>query len=94
MIKVILVGATGLVGQEVLKLLLEDNRFDEVIVYSRRPLDQSHPRLTVIRGDLAESRTHQAELRGDVFISCLGTTIKTAGTKESFRKVDFDGVLE
>lgn len=33
------------------------------------------------------------ELRGDVYFSCLGTTIKTAGSQENFRKVDFHGVM-
>lgn len=92
--KIILAGATGLVGHEVLDLLLKDSRVAEIIVYSRRPLNKSDPRLKVILGDLGELRDHQTELQGDVFISCLGTTIKTAGSKENFRKVDFDAIVE
>lgn len=91
--KVILAGATGLVGNEVLGLLLKDSPFEEVIVYSRKPLKINHPRLRVVLGTLDELRDHEEELRGDVFISCLGTTIKTAGSKESFRKVDYDGIV-
>ncbi len=92
--KVVLAGATGLVGGEVQELLLKDSSFSKITVYSRKPLEQSHPRLKVILGNLDELKSHQDELQGDVFISCLGTTIKKAGSKESFRKVDFDGVVE
>lgn len=92
--RIVIAGATGLVGQEVLKLLLKDNEFKEIIVYSRRKLDQDDPRLRVVLGELEDLDTHRDELKADIFVSCLGTTIKTAGSKENFRKVDYEAIVK
>ncbi len=91
--KAIVAGSSGLVGAEVVKLLLEDADFSEVVVYSRRPYPIEHPKLRVVLGELAELSLHSDELKGDIYFCCLGTTIKTAGTQENFRKVDFHGVV-
>ncbi len=89
----IVAGATGLVGSELVKALLTDSDFTRIIVYSRKPLTLSDERLTVIQGELGELSSHRDELKGDVYFSCLGTTIKTAGSQENFRKVDFHSVV-
>ncbi len=91
--KAILVGATGLVGSEVLKRLLEDPDYSEVVVYARRSPGIEHPRLRIVIGELNEMNNHSAELKGDIYFSCLGTTIKTAGSEENFRKVDYHAVV-
>lgn len=91
--KAVVAGATGLVGNELVRLLLEDSSFTEVSVYVRRPYPLEHPKLRVIQGDLGQLGQHREELKGEVYFSCLGTTIRTAGTKENFRKVDFHGVV-
>jgi uncharacterized protein YbjT (DUF2867 family) len=89
----IVAGATGLVGSELVKELLTDADFTRIIVYSRKPLTLSDARLTVIQGELGELSSHRDELKGDVYFSCLGTTIKTAGSQDNFRKVDFHAVV-
>lgn len=91
--KAIVAGATGLVGNELVKELLADPEFTSIIVYSRKPLALNDPRLVVIQGELNEMSSHREELKGDVYFSCLGTTIKTAGSQENFRKVDFHAVV-
>lgn len=91
--KAIVAGATGLVGSELVKALLANIDVKEVIAYSRRPLPFNDPRLKVVLGELSEMSAHRDELKGDIYFSCLGTTIKTAGSKEDFRKVDFHAVV-
>jgi uncharacterized protein YbjT (DUF2867 family) len=91
--KAIVAGASGLVGSELLKLLLEDSDYAEIVVYTRRPLSESNPKLKQVIGELAALNEHRDELKGDVYFCCLGTTIKTAGTQDNFRKVDFHGVV-
>src|SRR6478672_9521313 len=91
--KAIVAGATGLVGSELVKELLADPSFKEIIVYSRKALAMNDDRLKVIIGELGQMSSHRDELKGDIYFSCLGTTIKTAGSQESFRKVDFHGVV-
>jgi len=87
-------GASGLVGSQVLGLLLEDPTYTRVTVLARRELPLSHKKLEqrIASFDrLAQiadfPRVH------DVFC-CLGTTMKQAGSPDAFRKVDFTYVVE
>lgn len=86
-----LLGATGLVGSHTLELLARDERFGRIIVPTRRPLpsddwpEKVQPR--IVDFDHPESFGPLDGL--DVGLCALGTTIKKAGSKEEFRKVDF-----
>ncbi len=86
----LIAGATGLVGSHLLGQLLEDGAWDRVVSIGRREVDRTHPRLEQLVvafpeiGDLPPAE--------DAF-SCLGTTIKIAGSQEAFRKVDHDAVV-
>jgi uncharacterized protein YbjT (DUF2867 family) len=86
----VLAGATGLVGSHLLDLLLGDRRWDEVVSIGRRGVERSHPRLEQRLVDFA--RLGDLPPCTDVF-SCLGTTIKVAGSQEAFRAVDHDAVV-
>ncbi len=87
----LLLGATGLTGNLLLDLLLNNNDYQKVVVYTRRIIEKSHPKLEqrVIDFNLLDT-TVQAD---DVFC-CLGTTIKQAGSKPAFEKVDFEYSLK
>ena len=86
----LLLGATGLVGRHCLDLLLADATYEAVVTLGRRRLKRSHPKLThhVVDFDRLADAASLIEAH-DVFC-CLGTTMKKAGSKEAFRKVDFD----
>ena len=87
-------GATGLVGQAVLALLLADKRYSKVHAVGRRAPGVQHAKL-VVHVVKAFDDLHLNLLlppADDVFIA-LGTTIKTAGSQAAFRAVDFDAVL-
>lgn len=83
-------GATGLVGREVLAILLADNSYSKVHVVGRRKVPQNHAKL--IQRVVDYSDLPDMPKADDVFI-CLGTTIKVAGSQAAFRAVDFDAVL-
>ena len=83
-------GATGLVGQAVLAMLLADTRYSTVHVVGRRAPAVQHPRLVV---HVSTSLTDwSSPAVNDVFIA-LGTTIKVAGSKSAFKVVDYDAVV-
>lgn len=86
----VLAGATGLVGGVLLDRLLADDTWHHVVTVGRRPVDREHPRLE----QLVVSFTDLPDLPPcqDVF-SCLGTTIRVAGSQEAFRAVDHDAVV-
>jgi uncharacterized protein YbjT (DUF2867 family) len=89
---VIVVGATGLVGGECLRLLLRDPAFSRVFVLARRPpvVDDPAGKLETHLVDFDHLEATAAEVRADTIICALGTTIKQAGSQERFRHVDLD----
>jgi uncharacterized protein YbjT (DUF2867 family) len=89
----LLVGATGLVGRELLPLLLGSPRWARVQVLVRpssQPI-KPHPKLTLHSVNFAHLRADLGKI-DDAFIA-LGTTLKVAGSEAAFREVDFDHVL-
>lgn len=85
----ILVGATGLVGREILSQLLDDPRFSAVTVLTRRTCRVKHARLVEHIIDFDRPDTWAALARGDVLFSGLGTTLKAAGSKDAQYRVDY-----
>ena len=86
----VIIGATGLVGNELLKKLLQSAYFSNVIALSRRALSIRHPKLVNHIIEFDELTQYAALFKGDVFFSCLGTTKKQAGSIAAQRRVDFD----
>lgn len=85
----LVVGATGLVGSSLVKLLCESEEYAAVNVISRRPLDFTHPKLVVKLCEFDQIADKDIEFAHEVFC-CLGTTMKKAGSKQQFEKVDFE----
>lgn len=86
----LIAGSTGLIGSQLLQLLLTDDYYTSVKAISRNPLAITHPKLENIVLDFDRLTEHRDELKADAVFCCLGTTIKKVKTKEKFRKVDFD----
>lgn len=81
--KIVLAGATGLTGGHVLQLLLEDPHVSEVIALGRKSTGVKHAKLKELSLDAKN-------VKADAFLSCLGTTIKKAGSREKFTAIDVE----
>jgi len=90
--KVLLAGATGLVGGEILRGLAGDDDVAEVRVLVRRQLDRAFdaPKVRELVADFDALDAHPEWFRVDQVFCALGTTIRRAGSQEAFRRVDFD----
>jgi uncharacterized protein YbjT (DUF2867 family) len=89
-----LIGSTGLTGSFLVRQALADSAITKVISVSRKSLNISNSKLTeVLISDLADLPSIQSKIRGDLYFCCLGTTIKAAGSKENFEKVDHAAVI-
>ena len=88
---VLIAGASGLVGRQILEGLLADDSVAAVHSLGRRELDLEHPKLTQHRVDFSKAWPALPSV-GEAFVA-LGTTIKVAGSQEAFRAVDFDAVV-
>lgn len=87
--KVLLLGATGATGKALLPRLLADPAITEVVAFVRRAPRMVHNKLCVHEVDFANPARWQAQVCGDVLVSCLGTTLKDAGSQEAQWQVDF-----
>jgi uncharacterized protein YbjT (DUF2867 family) len=86
----LIVGSTGLIGNQLVELLLDDDRYTQVTAIARTSLPFSHPKLKLIIADFDSIESQKEKLVADDVFCCLGTTIKSAKSKEAFRKIDFD----
>lgn len=85
----IVIGATGLVGNELVKLLLADDQYQKIRVFSRRTTGFENEKLNEHLVDFDKIEKWKKEVKGDVLFSSLGTTIKQAGSKDAQYKVDY-----
>lgn len=85
--KALVIGATGAVGKDLVEQLLKDDAFERVEVFVRREVGVTSPRLISHRVDFDRLETWASLLTGDVLFSCLGTTIKAAGSQEALNAI-------
>ncbi|QPG06076.1 NAD-dependent epimerase/dehydratase family protein [Salinimonas marina] len=91
----LILGATGLVGQALVRQLLTDARYSRVICLLRRPMpaavfDDPDRKLQPMVIDFGQLQDYEGYFTVNHVYCCLGTTLKQAGTKAAFRKVDFE----
>lgn len=85
----IVVGATGLVGSALVKLLCESDEYVSVTVIARKKIDYQHPKLSVHIKQFDELAEGDLDFADEIFC-CLGTTMKKARSREAFEKVDVE----
>ncbi len=88
--KAILIGATGLIGKALIRTLTNDSDYSEVILIARKKIENLPSKFKLIQLNFDEIEKYKSEIKGDVLFSTLGTTLKTAGSKEAQYKIDFD----
>jgi uncharacterized protein YbjT (DUF2867 family) len=91
--KALIAGASGLVGSELLKLLLDSEKYDKVLIIGRKPIPIIHPKATFVKVDFNTIDSFTPPFMVNDVYCALGTTIKQAGSQEAFRKVDMDYVV-
>ena len=87
--KAVIIGGTGATGRELLELLLADNTIKEIVALVRKPLIIKHTKLKAVVVDFDKLGQWATYINGDVAFSCMGTTLKAAGSKAAQYKVDY-----
>lgn len=91
----VVIGATGLIGRELVEVLCSEKRYEQVKVVTRRPFSSKYSRVVnYVLEDFASLASLKDQLHGEDYFCALGTTIKEAGSKEEFEKVDYQYPLE
>lgn len=84
----LIVGSTGLIGNILLQKLINSDDYEKVISIVRKPSGISHPKLDERIIDF--DKLGNLDLTADDVFCCLGTTMKKAGSKDAFYKVDYE----
>ena len=93
-LEALVIGATGATGQKLVTRLLEDTAFSKVTVFVRRTPNLNHKKLIVNEIEFSRLEAYTDVIKGDVLFSCLGTTLKKAGSKDKQYLVDYTYQLE
>lgn len=88
--KALIIGATGATGKDLVKVLLDDPSYTEVVTFVRKSTGMTHPKLIEQIVDFGKLEEMADSIRGDVWFSCLGTTLKAAGSKEKQWQIDYE----
>ena len=86
----LVLGSTGLIGKELLNNLLASTHYNNIIIFVRKKIDLSHPKLKQILVNFNTIENYKELIKGDDFFCTIGTTIKIAGSKKEFKKVDLE----
>ena len=84
----LVIGATGATGQELVSQLLEDESFNSGSIFVRNDPNITHSKLKTYIIDFSKIEDYKNSIKGDVLFSCLGTTLRDAGSKEKQYLVD------
>lgn len=90
----LIAGHTGLVGRHLLQDLLGDTRYGRVIALGRRLPAVTHPKLHALQTDFSGLSALGPAIAADEVFCCLGTTLKAAGSRAAFERVDYHMVVE
>jgi len=88
--KALIIGATGATGKDLLDVLLKDEAYTEVAIFVRRATGIAHSKLREIVTDFDKPEEVAGHIKGDVLFSCLGTTLKAAGSKDKQQHIDYE----
>ena len=88
--KALIIGGTGATGRDLINVLLSDPDYTHIVSFVRRSAGVVHPKLTEYIIDFNELDNYAAYMHGDVWFSCLGTTLKSAGSREQQWRIDFE----
>ena len=92
--KALIIGATGATGKDLVNVILQDVFYSEVVIFVRRSGGIVHPKLKEIITDFDKLEEAAELIKGEVLFSCLGTTIKAAGSKDKQWHIDYEIPLQ
>jgi len=84
----IILGATGLTGGLLLKKLLDDVRYDQIKIFSRKSIDFRHPKIKEYLGDILDLNSFENNFKADEVFCCIGTTAKKTSDKNLYKRID------
>jgi len=92
--QVILIGASGLIGSNLLSALIESADISRILLVLRKPLNISDPKVEELIVNFDELENFSSDIKGDIIYSCLGTTRAATPDANLYRKIDLEYPLK
>jgi len=92
--KAVIAGSSGLIGSNLLDILLQKPEYDEVLILVRKELPVHHKKLTQLKTDFDNLNNYGHLISGHALFCCLGTTRKKTPGLNEYRKIDHDYPLQ
>ena len=89
-LKAVVIGGTGATGKALIQRLSENQEYTEIVALVRKKTAHLPSQVKQLVVNFDELHQYASHIEGDVAFSCLGTTLKLAGSKDAQWKVDFD----
>ena len=86
----ILFGATGLIGKNLLKLLIQDNDYAKIKLFTRKSIDKKHPKLEIYNIDFNKLEDFAKNITGDECFFTIGTTRKLTPVKKIYINIELN----
>ncbi len=86
----IILGASGLIGSELLKILIKSTEYDSIKIFVRKSLNINNQKVEEIITDFSDQERLIDEIDAEAIFSCLGSTKKKTPDLKDYKKVDHD----
>ena len=86
----LLFGSSGLIGEHLLKQLINNDNYSEIKLFVRSIPEISNPKIKIIKTDFNNLENHKDDIKGDDCFFCIGTTKQSSPDKNEYRRVELD----
>ena len=83
-------GSTGLVGGNLLRLLVKDEKYKKIRVFVRSSTSKIDPKIEVVQTDFTKLENIKSEIKGDDCFFCIGTTRKKTPNKQDYINTEYN----
>ena len=83
-------GSSGLIGNNLVKIILQNNKYDQIKLFVRSEIENNNPKLEIIKTDFNNLEKHKNSIVGDDCFFCIGTTRKNTPNKNEYIKVEYN----
>ena len=83
-------GSSGLIGSELLNIILKNNNYNKVKMFVRSVPENNDSKLEIIQTDFINLEKHKDSIAGDDCFFCIGTTHKDTPDKNEYRRIEYD----
>ena len=87
-------GSSGLIGNELLELILKDNNYIKIKLFVRSDITDVNSKIEIIKTDFNNIENHKDKIVGDDCFFCIGTTRKNTPDKNEYIKIEYNLPIE